>query len=218
MKILFIGNSFTYFNDLPSLLTEVARGEGVSVQAEMIAKGGYRLWQYADGASEDGQAVEAALQREKWDYVVLQGQSAEPVRERESFLTAAGKLCGKIHAAGAKPVFYQTWSYRDGSAKLASVSLPYETFYRGLQEGYQLAAEENKADLVPVGNVFFVLADPKGPLSMMIADDYHPSLAGSYAAAVSFYSHFFPAGSGEHWYPAEMSCAEAELIWKTAAR
>ena len=216
MKILFIGNSFTYYNELPRLLEKVSGG--VSVQAEMIAKGGYRLHQYADGASEDGQAVEAALRREQWDYVVLQGQSAEPVRERESFLTAAGELCDKIRACGAKPVFYQTWSYRDGTEKLAATGLSYEAFYRALKEGYQMAAEGNQAALVPVGDVFFALAEPKGPLSMMIDDDYHPSLAGSYAAAVSFYRHFFPAEAGTLWYPAEMSREDAELIWKTVTQ
>ena len=217
MKILFNGNSFTYFNDLPQLLSEVAHGEGVELQTAMVAKGGYRLWQYADGASEDGQTVEEALLRENWDYVVLQGQSAEPVRERESFLKAAGELCDKIRRIGAQPVFYQTWSYLDGSEKLASTGMSYEAFYRELKAGYRLAAQENTAGMVPVGDVFFALCQPKGPLDMMIADCYHPSLTGSYAAAVQFFKYFFPVGSGEHWRPAEISEADAARIWQAAA-
>lgn len=213
MNILFIGNSFTYYHDMPDLLMQIAKSAGVDLYAEHVTKGGYRLCQHSDWETEDGKRTDAALRSRAWDYVVLQEQSMTPVSAREVFLPAAAELCKTVRAFGAKPVFYQTWSYRDGTEKLATTGLSYGDFYRGLKDAYTAAAEENGAFQVRVGDVFYALNQPRGGLDLICPDNFHPSLLGSYAIAACFFWWLF--GKTSPWHPEEVSDADAALVWET---
>src|SRR5262249_59875398 len=69
-RVLFIGNSYTYFNNLPAMFAALAASAGYDVQTEMVAPGGWRLkdhWEKGEGL--------ALLRERRWDYVVLQEQS-----------------------------------------------------------------------------------------------------------------------------------------------
>ena len=46
MRVLFIGNSHTYFNDMPNMFAELARKEGVACEVTMLAHGGWYLEQH----------------------------------------------------------------------------------------------------------------------------------------------------------------------------
>lgn len=215
MKILFLGNSFTYFHHMPRLFETMATEAGLDIRADMITEGGFWLDQFLDGITEPARLAEKALDEEHWDYVILQGQSAEPALERQRFLRAAEKLCCKIHAAGATPAFYQTWSYEYGTEKLASTAMAYDEFYEALKEGYQQASRENHAFLVPVGDLFYRLNAPIGPMHLFTEDAHHPNLLGSYAAAMCFYKVLLNAASLPAWCPEGITLNQQTLLWDT---
>ena len=175
MRILMLGNSFTYFNDLPAILAALTGWEVVS-----HTRGGAYLSEHLDPSCELGLKTLPALRDQRFDYVVMQGQSQEPFRVRAQFLEAARGLCPLIRAAGATPVFYATWAYREGSEKLAETGLPYGEMLAKLTEGYEAAAKENDALLAPVGKTF---ADTRKKLDLYVEDNYHPSQTGSLLAA-----------------------------------
>lgn len=58
MEILFIGNSYTYYNDQPDLLKKIVQGQGFSAEVNSITRGSYSLQQFADGGDEYGKLVE----------------------------------------------------------------------------------------------------------------------------------------------------------------
>ena len=175
MRILMLGNSFTYFNDLPEILAALTGWEVIS-----HTRGGAYLSEHLDPSCELGLKTLPALRDQRFDYVILQGQSQEPFRIRAQFLEAARGLCPLIRAAGATPVFYATWAYREGSEKLAETGLRYDEMLKKLTEGYEAAAKENDALLAPVGKAF---ADTRRKLDLYVEDDYHPSQTGSLLAA-----------------------------------
>lgn len=214
MKILFLGNSFTYFHHMPQLFETMASHAGFDVSVKMVTEGGFWLDQFLDGITETGRLADKALDGEPWDYVVLQGQSAEPALERQRFLRAAEKLCRKIHAVGAMPVFYQTWSYEYGTDKLASTGMAYEEFYTALKEGYKQASSENHTYLVPVGDLFYQQNQPNGPLHLLTEDAHHPNLLGSYAAAMCFYKVLLKAKLSPAWRPEGITQNQQELLWE----
>lgn len=214
MKILFLGNSFTYFHHMPQLFETMASHAGFDVSVKMVTEGGFWLDQFLDGITETGRLADKALDGEPWDYVVLQGQSAEPALERQRFLRAAEKLCRKIHAVGAMPVFYQTWSYEYGTDKLASTGMAYEEFYKALKEGYKQASSENHTYLVPVGDLFYQQNQPIGPLHLLTEDAHHPNLLGSYAAAMCFYKVLLKAKLFPAWRPEGITQNQQELLWE----
>lgn len=177
MRILMLGNSFTYFNELPDILAALTGWEVVS-----HTKGGAYLSEHLDPSSELGLKTLPALRDQRFDYVIMQGQSQEPFCCRAQFLGAVRGLCPLIRAAGATPVLYATWAYREGTQRLADTGLSYTDMLDKLTEGYELAAKENDALLAPVGKAF---CDARRVLDLYVEDDYHPSQTGSLLAAVT---------------------------------
>ena len=186
-KILFIGNSFTYFNDMPAIFDALCEASGDKMQVESITKGGWYLHQYADPENEMYPAIVKAAQQE-WDYVVLQDQSFNPAGNKEDFLSAARKLAA-LFPCREKLVFYQTWAYEEGSVKLASTGMSYEQLYEGLRDSYRQAAEEMNALCVPAGDAFRLFNDQYyNKFTLYRADAFHPNLLGSYMIACTFYA------------------------------
>ena len=69
MKILMLGNSFTYFHDMPKMLAAL-----LNVEVDSVTRGGAYLHQFLDFEDELFARVKEALHRQKWDYIVLQEQ------------------------------------------------------------------------------------------------------------------------------------------------
>ena len=86
MNILFIGNSYTYYNDMPKMLESLARAAGFYAEVASVTKGGYTLARLASDDNENGRRVTAALSGDmKYDRVILQEQSVLPAAEPERF-------------------------------------------------------------------------------------------------------------------------------------
>ena len=214
MNVLFIGNSFTYYNEMPKMFSQLLRSEGISANVEQIVNGGYRLRQYADLDTADGKTTWDRLQERDWDYVILQGQSAEAALEEENFLQSVRTLCDRVRQVGAKPVLYQTWSYQDSSEKLNTTGMSYGAFYKKIKEGYEKAAKQNNVQIAPVGDAFLMLNHPIGNLKMIRPDDFHPSLVGSYATAVCIYCSIFNHAAKDYWHPIDIPGTDVDQIWR----
>jgi hypothetical protein len=106
LKVLFVGNSYTSVNDLPSMvvgLAEVAGGRKIEVDRHFV--GGCTLEKHA----KDQKAIDK-IRAAKWDVVVLQEHSLRPVIDRQAMHEYARLLDAEIRKQGAKTVFYLTWA------------------------------------------------------------------------------------------------------------
>ena len=175
MRILMLGNSFTYFHDVPGILSVL-----LDEEVKSHTRGGAYLKEHLDPETELGAKTIKALEEEKWDYVVLQEQSFGPIGKQEEFLESVEELCERIRKAGAKPVMYATWAYKEGSEKLAGTGMSYEEMDSALYAAYHRAAQENDALTADVGTAFTRLRDM---LELYTPDDYHPTETGSMLAA-----------------------------------
>ena len=176
MRILFLGNSFTFFHDMPDMVAELLHAE-----VGRNLRGGAYLYQHLDPADELYVITSRLLTEEKWDYVVLQDQSRGPITHPAAFRQAVDTLSAMIGAAGAKPVLYETWAYEEGSSTLEETGMTFEDMQQQLSAGYLAAAEANRALLAPVGQAF---AAARHVAKLYDANDhYHPSLEGSRLAA-----------------------------------
>ncbi len=103
-RILFIGNSFTFENDLPGMFSKLANSGGHRVITGMAAQGGWTLADHVNSSATMNQ-----ISASKWDYVVLQEQSEIPAFEQSRAVTmypAARTLVQQIDETGAKPIFF----------------------------------------------------------------------------------------------------------------
>ena len=106
LKVLFIGNSYTFVNDLPSLVVALADAAGGRrIEADQFLVGGYTFQQHV----KEGKAIEK-IRAKRWDVVVLQEQSLTPLIDRGSMEKYARILHKEIKKRGAKTVFYLTWA------------------------------------------------------------------------------------------------------------
>lgn len=110
MRILMLGNSFTYYNDMPKTLAEILNAEVVQHTA-----GGATLADQLNSDNEYGKETIAALDNESWDYIILQEMSNLSVTSKEVFLNSVEFLCDEIRDAGAVPVLFATWAYKEGN-------------------------------------------------------------------------------------------------------
>ena len=115
-RILFVGNSYTFYNELPSMVVALADSAGVGMSASLIAPGGAWLADHARSPE-----VAAAISDGDYDVVVLQEQSmvtADPEIAHDSTYPAAAALAQMAAAAGAEVVFFQTWGHQSGNVQV----------------------------------------------------------------------------------------------------
>lgn len=184
-SILFVGNSFTFFHDLPGMVRLLAEKAGTGLMTDSVTRGGAYLHQFTDPADPLCAQLEEKYAEHPWDDIVLQDQSLNPAKDPDDFLNASSALQAKMLAEDAF-CYYQTWAYREGSGHLAKTGFTYDALWRGLRESYQKAAEQGEGVCVPVGDAFFECSLRYPELNVYGDDDKHPSLAGTYLAACLF--------------------------------
>ncbi len=215
-KVLFLGNSYTGVNNLPQMVSDVAISVGDTLHFDSNTPGGHTLQGHATNA-----ASRAKIAIGHWDFVVLQEQSQLPSfsasQVQLNVFPFARQLDSLINVLNpcAETVFYMTWGRKNGDASNCAAWPPVCT-YAGmdslLQLRYRMMADSNDAILSPVGAVWNYLRQQFPLLELYQADESHPSLAGTYAAACSFYAVLFRKDPMLITYHAGLSSNDALAI------
>lgn len=177
-RVLFVGNSLTYYNDLPAKFAALAGDRAPRVETEMLAEGGASLRdRIADGS------LAHTLESRRYDVVALQDFGGWPLcaatipacEGGDASLRAAVALANRH---GARPVWFGTWlSSRRGMQKPLS------------DEGRRIA-DAIGVDFADVGAA---LDDMPETDVRLRDDDGHPADAGSWVAAATLWHVAFPA-------------------------
>lgn len=215
-QILFIGNSLTFFNDLPETLRMMAEKAGVEIAVDSVLKGGAYLRQFADEACELGQKLRAKYGEHPWDAVILQDQSFNPAKNPAGHLEAVKKIITDVVTNGEEIYLYQTWAYQDGTEKLGMTGMTYDAMGTALRESYAASAEAVGGICVPVGDAF-ALAAEKG-VDLYNPDNYHPSTAGTYLAACLFFRYLLGRIPSAEAVPGGMDGETAAILRECAEK
>lgn len=218
INIFFVGNSYTSENDLPRLLRAIAADAQNPVDVETVeaAAGGVRL---VDSWG-NGQA-RAALFSRHWDYVVLQEQSLMTMLSGNQPVIRSGffEWGQSIHAAGAMPVVFETWARQPGSAAYSSADATANNLTDATTMQAQIdyvlgeAGSSIGALPVPVGDVWMRCEQQPGAPLLYESDNSHPSLAGSYLAAMLFYRILIGhTPSSSNFVPDGLDPAAAQIL------
>ena len=214
-QVLFVGNSYTEVNDLPQLVQRVAESAGDRMEYRSNTPGGCTFAQHCSNQSM------TLIRQGGWDVVVLQEQSQLPSFpqnqvEVECFPYAT-RLVDAIYDNNpdGEAMFYMTWGRRDGDQGNA-IYFPVLGTYEGmdslLYERYMYMARANDASVCPVGRVWRYIRGNNPSVNLYGVDGSHPSMAGSYAAACSFYTMIFHANPDRITYNAGLDDATARYI------
>ena len=192
-SILFIGNSYTYYNDMPTtIFKKIVEAAGHSAEVNAITCGGYTLSQFADPTDTYGKQVEEALTgAKKYDFVILQEQSVRPASSKANeFYDAVRNLAERIRATGATPILYSTWGRKTGSDTLSTYNFTNESMTWKLAASYQAIGDELSIPVVHVGLAFYDIYT-NSKIELYNSDKSHPSIAGSFLAAVCLYAEIY---------------------------
>ena len=183
VRVLFVGNSLTFKNDLPELVHRLGGGRSPIFAGSFTAPG----WQLRRFAGDD--QLERLLHDVHWDVVVLQEQSQIPSfsagDRAHEFDPYVAQLADDVRRAGAQPLLFVTWAHRTGDRRNVK-----DDTYAWMQErvdaGYWNAARKTRSALAPVGVAWAEALARRPQLNLWAADGTHPSRAGSYLAACVF--------------------------------
>ena len=198
MKILFIGNSYTYYNDMPTLFSRLCGCNGKQAQVFSVTKGGRKLHENLDSADQTTRELEAVVQQNHMDVIILQEHSTLPLLDFDRFSANISGLMEKL--GSARYVLYQTWGRKAGSSFLTEQGLTTRTMAAKLKEAYAKVADITGADLAPVGQCFLAVSETHPEINLYDPDLTHPSYAGSCLSAMTHYRTVF----GE--MPTDLSC------------
>jgi hypothetical protein len=212
-RVLFLGNSYTFVNDLPTTFARLAASGGKQIEVAMVANGGETLAEHS--ASADSQAkIKAA----HWSYVVLQEQSQTPATSggQAYMYPAARDLAHRVQAVGAVPIFFMTWAHRGGMPEAGMPS--YESMQKSIDSAYQKIARELKVPVSPVGFVWYIAHHDHPEIALWNDDGSHPSAAGTYLAACVFYAAIFRQNPNGLSYRGDVDESVARTLQDEASR
>ncbi len=222
-KILFLGNSYTYVNDLPNTLKQLALSLGDSIEVDSYCPGGSTL----NSLYNDANTL-AKIQLPGWDYVVVQAQSQEPsfspVQVAADTYPFAKKLDSLIHISNpcAETIFYMTWGRKNGDAGNCAAYPPVCTFegmQQRLRESYLEMSADNHATCSPVGVAWRTCRSQFPAVELYNPDESHPSANGTYLAACVFYSTLYQKTSlGAPYVLAGVAAADATNLQTIASQ
>lgn len=179
LRVLFIGNSLTYFNDLPGMLRELLRHEGLDVVTGALAEPDFGLEDHWTRQSTHDRIAEG------WDVVVMQ-QGPSATEGRPSLLEFAERFAGPIREAGGIPALYMVWP-----AEARSFDV------QGVSNSYAAAADRVGGLLFPVGEAWLDARELDEDIALYGGDRFHPSPLGSYLAALVMYEQLTGADARE---------------------
>ena len=187
LRVLFVGNSYTYFGDMPNVtFKQTAEEAGYEVEITSITCGGYRLCQFADPENEHGIRLRKAISGVRYDFAVLQEQSLNPIKNEAEFLCGVRDVAALIDAD--RFILYATWGRNDNSPDLEALGLDRVEMTERLSAAYNKAAESIGATVAEVGMAFLSYAREHDKDELYAPDCSHPSPVGSNIAARTIFS------------------------------
>lgn len=228
-SILYVGNSFMYYNNsLHNMTSRIARESANPGAAQHRATS-----LTISGSGIDWHDLESYLRPDglgrysfvgdnevrfnppgrQYDSVLLMDCSQCPVHPTlaKIFFEYARKHSATARAKGVEPMFLMTWAYADKP-----------DMTQGLADAYTEAGRQNNAHVVPAGLAFAASMTKRPDVNLYVSDKRHPSLAGSYLAAATMVASIWnvtPVGSKfTAGLPADVARHLQEVAWETARK
>lgn len=217
MRVLFVGNSYTHYNNMPKLFEQMAESKGIKIEVLMDAKSSHTFEMHSKRPE-----LYKNINSKKWDYVILQGFSRELAQDQSTIdslsIPYLKQLLDSVYANNqcTNVLLYQTWGY-DGGYKDDSLGIDwtYQQMSDRVHQGYLYVAEKLNLSIVPVGKVWETVKENNPQIQLYQTDKQHPSLAGSYLSAACFYTAVFKT-EPKLDFISKLDSKEAAIIQETS--
>lgn len=188
VDVLFIGNSYTFYWNLPQSVGAMAESQNISMRARQSTASSANLAEHWK-AERQLQTMER-LRSQNFSRVVLQDHSLGALEAPKRMMHYGQLFASEIQKRGAKVYLFMTWARAFNPSMQQTVTAQYRAL-----------ADQTGARLVPVGLAWQLARERKPGFPLYEADQSHPSPLGTYLTACVFYGVFFgsvPVGSLPH--------------------
>ncbi|WP_224485392.1 hypothetical protein [Robertkochia aurantiaca] len=172
-KVLFIGNSFTYFWNMPDLVEAMAKDQGVNLYTDHSTVGGSNLKQHWEEEKET--QTRKRLEAISYDRAVLQDHSLSTIDHTERFQEYGERFIELLRNKGTEPLLYMSWAYDSNPLMQDKIT-----------QEYLALGKKHNLQVVPAGLVIEKARQLRPDLDLFF-DDKHPSADGAYLIALVFY-------------------------------
>ena len=173
LRVLFVGNSYTYFENLPQVVSILSETTGTVLLTRKVTAGGAKLSEHWRGAR--GLTSREEISNGNYDIVVLQEWSLGTVNEKDSAEYYLGLFSGLARDKGARPYYYLTWAREKSPEQQETIS-----------RVYRETTATNGAKVVPVGEAWALALAERPDFRLYFPDGSHPAELGTYLAACVF--------------------------------
>ncbi len=198
IKVLFIGNSFTFAENMPDLFRNIADSAGYKIKTQMYAPGGVSVGDISQGtqAHMNNPIVYENIRSDKWDYVVLQDNQGRFVLDYGQFPTSSLVIQGHKQIRDsviknnpcAKMVWFEGWALKNGMPPYGNTGI--EMIER-IAANYRFMNDSLRQIIAPIGGAWKNIIQSNPSIDLWSPDEAHPSLAGSFLTANVIYATIF---------------------------
>jgi hypothetical protein len=217
LKILFIGNSYTFNNELPLLVKEmkIENNFDLSIEIKAFTPSGAKLKDHLNSS-----LTLDTIRNGNWDIVVIQGHSLEPLMDPVGFNDAATDLIKITKESGAIVYLFETWSRAKGHSIYTegwSGRNP-ESMQKQLSMKYNEIARNLNVTVIPIGSIWQKIMAEDQEIELYSMDGSHPSQIGSYLTACIIYKYIFNEDPKKlNYIPSAVKESEAKIVRQYAA-
>jgi len=208
IRVLFIGNSLTAFNDMPSIVEKMGSTakDKIRIETFMIARGGESLDRIVKSRMSSPSPYFKAIESKKWDHIVLQDHSKAPISGRNQMIKAAEALVEINQRNKANTIFFMTWAPREKLHQIDEISMVYNNLSKSLD-----------SKVAPVGLAWDYITR-NSTIDLYDFDGIHPNKVGTLLTACTIFSTITDQqcefSSGD--FPKKFSEKEMEYLRDTA--
>ena len=184
MKILFIGNSYTYYHDMPErIFAPMAKERGLDVDVQAVTRGGYKLEWFADPENEEGKRLRAVVEGRHYDWIVLQDHSLSTIEDSAAFFGGLRAMKELLADKTENFLLYATWARKPGCDTLEKIGMTNPEMMRHIAESYDEAGRRLDMKVAHVGRAFAAYQEAHPEAELYFCDLHHSSVLGSTIAA-----------------------------------
>ncbi len=187
--VLFVGNSYLYYNNglhnhFKRMVEERIEGFDGSASVKSSTIGGSRLKHHDVSRLISPQAISKI---EKFDLIILQGGSTEPLtkKNRKEFAHFARKHIDAVKENNSEAALYMTHAYVEPHNRYKQNQI------KIISETYTKVGNDNAVLVIPVGLAFDLAYRKRPNIKLHDEDGTHPGLLGTYLAACTVFASIY---------------------------
>ena len=182
-NILFVGNSYLYYNNSVHNYVEPMLREfyGSEIETKLSAIGGSKLYHHNIDHLLNPENLNLDQQI---DVLIMQGGSTEVISatNQKKFVQTVKEYSTKAQKLGVKTALYMTHAFTEADSRFEP------NLIRKIAQTYFAAGKESNSIVIPVGLAYEIAYKERGNIKLHHVDGTHPSQLGTYLGAATVFA------------------------------